>query len=70
MIDRELLSILCCPATRQSLREATEAELRQVRGKASFDVDGALVREDATIAYVIRNGIPVLIPDQGIPLEA
>lgn len=70
MIDRELLAILCCPATRQPLREATEAELRQVRGKAAFDVDGALVREDATIAYVIRNGIPVLIPDQGIPLEA
>jgi uncharacterized protein len=70
MIDRELLSILCCPGTRQPLREATDTELNQVRGKVAFDIDGALVREDANIAYVIRNGIPVLILDQGIPLEA
>lgn len=70
MIDKALLSILCCPVTRQPLREASPDELRTLRGLVTFEIDGALVREDAAVAYVIRDGIPVLIPDQGISLEA
>jgi uncharacterized protein YbaR (Trm112 family) len=81
MIDRELLEILCCPATRQALREATAQELSQLRqlqsqGKLSTvsghpfqtGLDGGLVRADGTIVYPIVGGIPVLLADEGLVL--
>lgn len=63
MLDTNLLSILCCPVTRQALRPATPAEL------ARLGLDAALVREDAQAAYPIRDGIPLLVAEELRPLE-
>ena len=82
MIDKELLSILACPETHQPLAEA-DAELlgavngrvaaggiKNVGGEAVTDaLEAGLVREDGKIVYPIRDGIPVLLIDEGISTE-
>jgi uncharacterized protein YbaR (Trm112 family) len=81
MIDKDLLEILACPATHQSLAEAgpellaqlgraiAEGRQRNVAGQAVREpVEAALVRADGKLAYPIRDGIPVLLVDEGLPL--
>lgn len=80
-LDPELLSILACPATHQPLREADATEVERVNGRISSGslktvggeavseaIEGGLVREDGTILYPIRQGIPVLLIEEGLPL--
>jgi len=62
-IDPEFLATLVCPVTRQSLRLATHEELAQLK------METALMRSDGQVAYPIRDGIPVLLPDAAIPLR-
>lgn len=82
MIDKDLLTILVCPETHQPLREAEPALLAKVneaiRAGKCYNRGGALVadmlteallREDGKILYPILEGIPVLLIDEGIPLE-
>ncbi len=82
MIDPDLLKILACPETHQPLAEADEAALAAINervaagsctnvgGEAVKDaLDGALIREDGGIAYPVRDTIPVLLVDEGIPLS-
>lgn len=81
VIDAGLLEILACPETHQALRVATAEELTQlnaaiaagsqknVAGEAVSDsVVAGLVREDGAILYPIRDAIPVLLIDEGLPL--
>lgn len=81
MIDKDLLSILACPETHQPLHEASEAELGAVNGRISGggvknvggkDVTEALqaglVREDGKRIYPVKDGIPVLLIDEGLDL--
>jgi uncharacterized protein len=67
-VDGELLGLLCCPVTRQTLRIADEAELLKASAKASKPVPEGLVREDGKILYPVSDGIPLLVPEEGIPL--
>jgi uncharacterized protein YbaR (Trm112 family) len=67
-VDDELLEILCCPVTRQALRIAGEAELVRASATACRTISEGLVREDGKILYPISDGIPLLIPEEGIPL--
>ena len=81
MVKPELLSILCCPETHQALKAASPqavADLNQkitagaVKNRAGQiikePVDGGLVREDGKFLYAVRNDIPVMLIDEGIPL--
>ena len=79
MIDPELLKILCCPETHEAVALADPTLLEQlnqaivsgqVRNRAGRIVKEtlteALVRIDGKLIYPVRNGIPVLLVDEGI----
>ena len=55
MIDEKLLAILVCPVTRTKLRYDTAAQ--------------ELISEAAGLAYPIRDGVPVMLPDEARPLN-
>jgi uncharacterized protein YbaR (Trm112 family) len=68
-VDDDLLEILCCPITHQALRIADQATLIDASAKASRQIAEGLLREDGKMLYPISNGIPLLVPEEGIPLD-
>ena len=82
MIDRYLLDILACPENKtpvkladQSLIDAInramekgEVEKRDGQ-KVEQPIDGGLVREDGLYLYPIREGIPIMLIDEAIPMK-
>lgn len=81
-IDDAALELLVCPETREPVALAPQdmvsalnkriARRRLVdrRGETiKSKLDGALVREDGKIAYAIRDDIPQMLIDEGIPME-
>ena len=64
-VSPELLALVRCPVTSQPLHLAS-AELL---ARLPVPLEAALVREDATVAYPIRDGIPILLAEEAIPLE-
>jgi uncharacterized protein YbaR (Trm112 family) len=81
MIDADLLKILCCPETHQSVRLADAALIEslnqkiqagQVQNRSGKMVtekcDGGLVRADGKVLYPIRNHIPIMLISEGIPI--
>jgi len=81
VIDKDLLKILACPETHQPLAEASADMIGKlndsiaagsVKNAGGNDVteavEGGLLREDGTIVYPIRDSIPVLLIQEGIPL--
>ena len=82
LISEQLLAMVRCPETRASLTMAAaplvaalnaRVARRDLKNRAGDIVeqplDGALVRQDGVVLYPIINGIPVLLVDEGIPLE-
>ncbi len=78
-MDRKLLDILVCPATRQSLSLLDKAGLDALN--RTIDAGGikraddsvqsgvlreALVTRDRKLVYRIDDGIPVLLAEEGI----
>ncbi|SDM17488.1 Trm112 family protein [Maricaulis salignorans] len=55
MLDPKLLEILVCPVTRGPLVYDREAQ--------------ELVSEGAGLAYPIRDGIPIMLPEEARQLE-
>ena len=83
MVSKELLEILLCPESHQPLTEASAdlvarlnaaaraGTLRNRSGeKVERPMDGALVRQDQTVAYPIVDGIPVMLADEAIGLDS
>ncbi len=81
MIDQTLLDILVCPETKQALRVADEGLLGTLNasieagsvstrnGEAVTEsVAVGLVREDGSVLYQVRDGIPIMLIDESIPL--
>ena len=78
-MDRKLLDILCCPATKQPLALLNKAELhaladaiaagglKRLDGSIQLEPikEGLITRDHQTI-YRIDDGIPVLLSDEGI----
>lgn len=54
-IDPKLLEILVCPVTKTTLHYDAEAQ--------------ELISHAAKLAYPIRDGIPIMLPDEARPLE-
>lgn len=54
-VDPKLLELLVCPVTKQTLRYDAAAN--------------ELISDAAKLAYPIRDGIPIMIPDEARPLE-
>ncbi len=80
-LDKDLLAILCCPETKQAVILADDVLIQKVNGaiergalknKADKPVterlDGGLIRSDLQVLYPIREDIPVMLIDEGIPL--
>ena len=81
-MNADLLSILRCPETRQTLALADPAlverlnakvaagELRNTAGQpVTTRLDGGLVRTDGRTLYPVRNNVPVLLVDEAIALQ-
>lgn len=81
-IDQDLLAILCCPDTKQDVSLAPDSliekvnqrlakgELKNKAGQVvSEKLDGGLLRADKKILYPIREDIPVMLIEEGIPLD-
>lgn len=64
MTDPDLLSILCCPLTHQPLRAASPEELKAF----GAGITAGMIREDGLVLYPVRDGIPLLVPGEAIPL--
>jgi hypothetical protein len=54
-IDPKLLEILVCPLTKETLEYDRENQ--------------ELISRGARLAYPIRDGIPIMLPDEARPLE-
>ena len=80
-MDEKLLEIMCCPESHQPLVKAGVELIEdlnkriqagtlvdRVDEKVTESIDGGLVREDGKILFPIRQNIPVMLIDQGIPL--
>ena len=78
-----LLKLLRCPETRQELRLAepslidllnrqiTAGALHNRAGRLLADaLEAGLVRADGKFLYPIRHGVPVMLTDEAVPLEA
>lgn len=81
-LDKDLLAILCCPDTKQNVTLADDSLIQklnaaigrsELKNKAKKNVteklDGGLIRADNKILYPVREDIPVMLIDEGIPLE-
>lgn len=82
MVNEQLLNILVCPESRQPVRLAEPSLVEKVNGAIAAGtlknragqpveepVQEMLVREDQQIAYPVRDDIPVMLIDEGIPLD-
>ncbi len=81
-INQQLLDILACPETKEpvsladdrliaTINNSIQAGTLQNRAgeKIEQKIDGGLVREDKKYLYPIRDDIPIMLIDEGIPLE-
>ena len=80
-VDPELLAILRCPESLQPVRLAEDSVLRRLQDQARAgslknrqdvkvvpDFEALLVREDGKYAYLVRDGIPVMLIDEAVAL--
>lgn len=78
-MDKKLLDILCCPASKQPLHPLSADALKRLNAAVAAgtlaDVEGravdkpyteALITADGKLIYRIDDGIPVLLADEAV----
>lgn len=81
-MNSELLSILVCPETKAKLNFVSTDVLNKLnqliiahklKNRAGVvieqKIEAGLIRADNKILYPIRNGIPIMLLDEGIALD-
>ncbi len=81
-IPSELLAILCCPETKQEVcllesavverlnQRIAKGEVKTKGGQSVTEkIDGGLLRKDKTVAYPIRDQIPIMLIEEGMLVE-
>ena len=81
-LDPALLEILCCPETKQAMtlldaasldvlnRKIADGEVQNNGGNLVKEpLDGGLIRSDKKVAYPVRETIPIMLIEEGIPLD-
>lgn len=81
-MDSALVSLLVCPDSRAPLQlgdaalvDRLNAAIRQgklynrAEKPLREPLEAVLVREDVRMAYAVRGDVPLLLVDEGIPLE-
>ncbi|HEY8682267.1 MAG TPA: Trm112 family protein [Rhodanobacter sp.] len=78
-MDKRLLDILCCPVSKTPVRLLSKSELDALNGAIAAgqveSVAGVPIRErvvealitiDRKVIYRVDDGIPVMLPEEGI----
>jgi uncharacterized protein YbaR (Trm112 family) len=82
MVNPELLEILVCPETKQTLAMADAEVLDRVNravgegtlvsqggDRVKKRIEEGLVREDGNVLYPVKDDIPVMLLDEAIRLD-
>ena len=83
MVNPELMEILVCPETKQSLVVADEETLKRVNqaveegylrnqggDRVKDRIEEGLIREDGKVLYPVQDDIPVMLLDEAILLDS
>ena len=78
-LDDQLLAILCCPENKQAVSLIDQRKLEILNEKITMGklqnksgnlvkerLEGALLRADQLVAYPIRDGIPIMLIEEGL----
>ena len=78
-MDKRLLQILCCPVSKKPVRLASSAELAALNSAIDAGqldtvagtpvktrLSEALVTVDGKVVYRVDDGIPVMLPEEGM----
>ena len=81
MLSKDLLEILCCPETKQDLVIAESHLIERINSQITAGkvkdrvgqpvaekIDGGLIRQDQQYLYPIREDIPIMLIDEGLPM--
>ena len=63
---KSFIHLLRCPISQQPLHTALQEELEKINTLLKTPLTAALIRKDRQIAYPVREGIPVLLEEEGV----